>query len=322
MRSSLVYFGLSAAVLLSLLATPVHVSADINPLKVDVEVKRAGESSPYNLHETNHKQSGKVIFEDNFDSDKLDDKYWSYELGDGCKYGICGWGNDEKQVYDDKSVKTGVKLGLGKLFSRKRYLQITARRVTSSEKPVVTKPRQTGSSWTSGKILTRDKFTFRYGRVDVRARLPVVDGAFPAIWMLPQDNAYGIWPNSGEIDITEYQSIWRKKHQPEQMRTPGSLHFAKYHGATAKSFWAEGNDPSEWHVYSMIWREDGVKFLLDGKEYGSYTPPTTQDPTEWPFNKPFYLIMNLAIEPGFGTKVPADVNKITMEVDWIRVTKE
>ncbi|RKP24613.1 concanavalin A-like lectin/glucanase domain-containing protein [Syncephalis pseudoplumigaleata] len=317
LRTYLIQVGISTAALLPLLAAAVWqanaatVPAGAEQVKPDVEVKRVSEPSLYSPRKSHYKQASNVIFEDNFDSNELNDKYWSYDIGDGCSQGNCGWGNNEKEIYDDKSVKTG----LGK----EGYLQITAKRIVDNSQA---NRNASNDRWSSSKIITKSKFTFTYGRVDVRAKLPVVDGAFSAIWMMPQDNAYGAWPHSGEIDIAEFQSIWRKKHQPEQNRTPGSLHLTKYNGGTAQSFWAEGNDPSEWHVYSMIWREDGAKFLLDGKEYGSYTPPTTQDPTEWPFNKPFYLIMNLAIEPGFGTKVPADVNKITMEVDWIRVTKE
>ncbi|KAI8054333.1 concanavalin A-like lectin/glucanase domain-containing protein [Syncephalis plumigaleata] len=240
-----------------------------------------------------------VIFEENFNAETLNENVWGFDLGDGCNVGICGWGNGEKQVYDKASITPG--------FEGK-YLRITAKRTA-------------GDRWASSKILTRDKFTFTYGRVDVRARLPVADGAFPAIWMLPQDNAYGGWPNSGEIDIVEYQSIWRKKFQPEQFRTPGSLHFAKYNGGNAQSFWAEGNDPTQWHTYSMIWREGNIEFLLDDKTYGSYTPPTTTTSYEWPYNKPFFLVINLAIGPGFGSQAPADVNQMTMDVDWIRVSK-
>ncbi|KAI9596063.1 concanavalin A-like lectin/glucanase domain-containing protein [Syncephalis fuscata] len=240
-----------------------------------------------------------VIFEDSFNAKTLNTTAWGYDLGDGCDVGICGWGNNEHQIYDKASLMTGY---------RGRYLRITAKRTQ-------------GDRWASSKITTRGKFTFTYGRVDVRARMPITDGAFPAIWMLPQDNAYGIWPASGEVDIGEYQSLWNKNFEPHRVRTPGGLHFAKFHGATAKSFWAEGNDPSQWHTYSVVWTENRFDFLLDGKIYGSYSPPTTSDPKEWPFNKPFYLIINLAIEPGFGTKAPLNVKEMSMDIDWIRVTK-
>jgi beta-glucanase (GH16 family) len=139
--------------------------------------------------------------------------------------------------------------------------------------------------------------------------------------MMPQDSKYGIWPKSGEIDITEYQSIWRKKFKPDVPRTPGSLHFSKFHGDTAQSFWTKGNDPSQWHIYSMIWKVNKVEFLFDGCVYGSYSPPTTKDPEEWPFNQPFYLIINLAVGPGFGTQPANSTNTMHLDVDWIRVTK-
>ncbi|RKP05851.1 concanavalin A-like lectin/glucanase domain-containing protein [Thamnocephalis sphaerospora] len=169
-------------------------------------------------------------------------------------------------------------------------------------------------------ITTRDKFTFKYGRVDVRARLPIEDGAFPAIWMMPQNSTYGIWPKSGEIDITECQSLWRTCIWPARIRTPGSLHYAQRFGATTHSFWAEGNDPSRWHIYSLIWRPDSIEFQLDGRTYGKHQPTNVTDPDAWPFNQPFYLLINLAVEPGWGMKAPQSLKKMTMDVDWIRVT--
>ncbi|KAI8053817.1 concanavalin A-like lectin/glucanase domain-containing protein [Syncephalis plumigaleata] len=112
-----------------------------------------------------------------------------------------------KQIYDDKSAVSGY---------QGKYLRITAKRTNATH-------------WTSSKILTRGKFTFTYGRVDVRVRFPLQDVRHLA--------------KSGEIDIAEYQSAWRKNFAPDVPRTPGSLHFAKFNGGTAKSFWTKDNDP-------------------------------------------------------------------------------
>ncbi|KAI9599068.1 concanavalin A-like lectin/glucanase domain-containing protein [Syncephalis fuscata] len=278
LNTSLGRLGVSAAAVLAMITTPWQVMAATARSK--------------NL-------TSSVIFEDNFNSNTLNTNVWGFDLGDGCNIGICGWGNDEHQVYDANSITPG--------FEGK-YLRITAKRTN-------------GDRWASSKITTRGKFSFTYGRVDVRVRMPITDGAFPAVWMMPQGDPYGPWPWSGEIDIAEYQSIWRKKFQPEQFRTPGSLHFAKYHGNNAQSFWAEGNDPSQWHTYSVVWKQGRAEFLLDNKMYGSYTPPTTVTPYEWPYDKPFYLIINLAVEPGFGSKAPLDVKEMNMDIDWIRVSK-
>jgi beta-glucanase (GH16 family) len=167
--------------------------------------------------------------------------------------------------------------------------------------------------WYSGKIATRDKFFFKYGRVDAKIRLPAVPGAFPAFWLLPQYNVYGAWPNSGEIDIVEYQSVWGTG-------TPGSLHFAAHHAGDALSFWCKNNlTPQDWHIYSVIWEPDYIAFLFDNIEYGRYTKPPGSDWYNWPYDQEFYIIVNLAIWPSWGSS-PTQ-NQMTMDVDWITVSR-
>ncbi|KAI8054359.1 concanavalin A-like lectin/glucanase domain-containing protein [Syncephalis plumigaleata] len=242
--------------------------------------------------------TGTIIWEDDFTGGQLNDERWNYDIGDGCDTGMCGWGNWEHQNYTRDSVQTGVDESL---------LRITARRTGEH-------------SWTSGRINTRGKFSFTYGRMDARVRLPTMDGAFSAVWLAPLDNAYGAWPNSGEIDLVEYQSAWRTRFQPEQVRTPGTVHSANHYNMDAASFWAEGNDPSQWHTYSLVWHPDSIEFLLDDQFLGQYTP-SSMEKNEWPFDRPFYLIINLAIEPYWATTVPSDINEITMDVDWVRFTQ-
>ncbi|KAI9599043.1 concanavalin A-like lectin/glucanase domain-containing protein [Syncephalis fuscata] len=242
--------------------------------------------------------SGTVIWEDDFTDGQLNENQWNYDVGDGCDIGLCQWGNWEHEVYSRDGVQTGVDGSL---------LRITARRTGDQ-------------SWTSGRINTRGKFSLTYGRVDTRVRMPTIDGPFSAVWLASLESPYGAWPSSGEIDLIEYQSAWKTLFQPEQVRTPGTVHTKNHYNGNSASYWAEGNNPSQWHTYSMIWRPDSIEFLVDDQFLGRYTPPTMEK-DDWPFDRPFYLVINLAIEPYWGTKVSADVQEISMDVDWVRVTQ-
>ena len=121
-----------------------------------------------------------LVWSDEFNGTSLNLADWTIDIGDGCP-SLCGWGNNELQYYraENVSVADG-------------HLTLTSKREWFG-----------GRSFTSGKILTRDKQTFQYGRIEMRAKLPQGSGMWPAFWMLPQDDAYGGWAASGEIDIME-----------------------------------------------------------------------------------------------------------------------
>ncbi|RKP05241.1 concanavalin A-like lectin/glucanase domain-containing protein [Thamnocephalis sphaerospora] len=279
-------------VALSVPDTTAPLDAQVSPTMLDKAVKHR-RALP-----KGQQSASRIMFSDDFNGSTVNATRWGFDLGDGCDRGICGWGNEEKQLY----VREAATCVDG-------HLRITALR----------DPKRPGF-WTSARVSTKDTFTFLYGRIDVRARMPTLDGAFGAIWLLPVENAYGPWPKSGEIDVVEAQSIWKGRFRPERSRTPGTLHFAKHFNGDSLSYWAEGNDPSQWHTYTTIWRPDGIFYEIDGRSLGGYRPPT-QHPDDWPFNKAFYLTMNLAIDPKFGSKASPKVNQMTMDVDWIRVSK-
>jgi beta-glucanase (GH16 family) len=240
----------------------------------------------------------KILFEDDFNGPEINRTLWNFDLGDGCDRGICGWGNWEKQIYtrDAATCVDGV-------------LRITAKRHPTLP-----------DRWTSARLTTNGTFSFLYGRIQVRVRMPLVDGSFGAVWLLPRDNAYGIWPNSGEIDVIEAQTIWKTHVRPYRLRTPGTLHFATHYNGESLSFWAENNDPREWHIYTTIWRPDGIFYEIDGRSLGGYRPTST-DPDDWPFNQPFFLNINLAVDPQFGSKSRPETKRMVMEVDWIRISE-
>lgn len=241
-----------------------------------------------------------LVWSDEFDGGSIDAANWGYDLADGCQLGpdLCGWGNNELQYYTDRAENAYVEDG---------NLVIKAIR----ESPLY----QGNWRYTSARMVTRDKYAFRYGRVDVRARLPFGQGLWPAVWMLSQDNAYGNWPKSGEIDIME--SIGS-----EPNKVLGTIHYGHdYWRFTGEEYRLEnGTFADEFHVFSVQWTEDCIQFLVDGKVYsGPYTRSSLL-PTTWPFDQDFYLILNIAVggnlpgNPGANTLFPQ-----TMEVDYVRV---
>src|SRR5690606_4648823 len=126
----------------------------------------------------NTAQSQELILEEHFDGNQLNEAMWNYELGAGVP-DLCGWGSNERQIYGKENVE--VKDG---------KLVLTA--------------KNDDTTYTSGKINTKETIEFQYGTIEVRAKLPIGKGVWPAIWMLGNDISEVGWPSSGEIDIMEY----------------------------------------------------------------------------------------------------------------------
>jgi len=237
-----------------------------------------------------------LVWSDEFDGSGLDETRWSAQIGDGCDIGLCGWGNNELQWYQDDNVE--VSGGL---------LTITARRESAGNR-----------EFTSARIRTLDKGDWRYGRFEIRARLPEGQGMWPAIWMLPTENAYGGWAASGEIDIMELVG-----HEPAVVH--GTLHYGGEWPAntfTGDSYQlASGTFADDFHTFAMEWEEGEIRWYVDGVHY--------QTQTQWnssngaypaPFDEEFHLILNIAV--GGNWPGPPDLTTVfpqTMDVDWVRV---
>lgn len=223
-----------------------------------------------------------LLWSDEFDGETLDTDTWNYEIGNGTN----GWGNGEVQYYTEDNVTVQD----GSLF-------ITARREAES-----------GFNFTSGRITTQDKFEFTYGRVEARAKMPEGGGTWPAIWMLGANfNEVG-WPETGEIDIME----WVGNNPGE---TSSALHFPGNSGGNAVVGREDiANASSEFHTYTVEWTSENIIFLLDGEEFFTFT-----NEASLPFNKDFFLIMNVAMGGGLGGEIADDFQESSMEVDYIRV---
>ncbi len=229
----------------------------------------------------------KLVWSDEFDGAELDTTVWNYELGDGCP-NICGWGNNERQVY----TRANHRLEDGNLV-------ITARR--------------DGDAYTSTRITTRGKQQFKYGRIETRAQLPVGQGIWPAFWMLGENISEVGWPLSGEIDILEYVG-----REPDMVYT--TLHTAANHGDNASSKKTRFNDIEEgFHRFATEWTAEEIAFFVDDQLVYTFDPATRTEEV-WPFDQPFYIRLNLAIGGNFGgPEVDDSIFPQEYVVDYVRV---
>ncbi|MCP9199051.1 glycoside hydrolase family 16 protein [Gramella sp. GC03-9] len=231
----------------------------------------------------------KLIFEDDFNGDSLDMSSWNYEEGDGCP-NLCGWGNNERQIYD------------------RNYVEVR------DGKLVITAVKEDGKYY-SGKINTKDKVEFKYGEIEIRAKLGTGKGVWPAFWMLGADVEKVSWPASGEIDILEYVG-----REPGMVFT--SLHTPASHGETmnTKKTRIEGIEDG-YHTYRAVWTEDFIEFFVDGKQVYKFTPQE-YDEEHYPFRKDFYLLVNMAIGGNFGgPEVDDSIFPVKYYIDYIKVTQ-
>jgi beta-glucanase (GH16 family) len=223
------------------------------------------------------------------DNSKLDTTKWSYEVGGD------GWGNNELQYYTfGENIK--IENGVLKLIARK----------------------ENKKKYTSTRIVTKNKAEWKYGRIEIKAKLPKGRGTWPAIWMLPENYFYGNGLNSGEIDIMEHVGF-----EPDVVHF--SVHTKEYNSylQNAKSKKITVKNVSEnFHTYRMDWTPYGIRGYVDDKKYFEYSNKG-EGYKYWPFDKKFFLILNLAIGGDWGGEDGVD-NKIfpaTFEIDYIRIYK-
>jgi len=239
----------------------------------------------------------KLAWQDEFNAKELNMDDWSYDNGTGCP-NLCGWGNNELEYY--RPENSWLEDGTFVIEAKEESFQ--------------------GSNYTSTKIVSRNKKTFTYGRVDIRAKLPKGKGIWPALWMLGQNHAQVGWPKCGEIDIMEMvggNNRENTSHGNAYWDNDGAIK------NTPNSYIlpdANARFYNEFHVFSIIWDEKEIRYFVDDNQFHSIDI-TTPDKDE--FHKPFYFIMNVAI----GGNWPGDPDEETefptkMYVDYIRVFQE
>jgi beta-glucanase (GH16 family) len=234
-----------------------------------------------------------LVMQDEFDVDGTPNStIWGYDIGTGSN----GWGNNELQYYTDRPENVTVQNG---------YLVITAR-----------KESYQGSSYTSARLLTKGKFEQAYGRFEARIRLPWGQGMWPAFWMLGADIDTNPWPGAGEIDIMEFRG-------QEPTVVLGTVHGPGYSaGESISKSYTLPNDRFDtgFHVFGIEWTPNYINYYVDDVLYNQITPADV--PGEWVFNKPFFILINLAVGGTFvGSPNSETVFPQTMLVDYVRVYK-
>jgi beta-glucanase (GH16 family) len=239
----------------------------------------------------------RLVWADEFTKTGLpDSSKWGYDAGRGCPQN-CGWGNNELQYYT-VSRKENARVEKG-------HLIIEAH-----------KESYQNNNYTSARLVTKEKGFWKYGRVEVKAKLPAGIGMWPAIWMLPVHPSYGNWPHSGEIDIVEFVG-----YIPDSLYA--TVHTGAYNGMinTQKGGRIYKNDlHKSFHVYAAEWSEESISFFVDGEKYFSFKNDQ-KGTAVWPFDQSFYLILNIAVGGNWGGKKGVD-NQIfpqKMQVDYVRV---
>jgi beta-glucanase (GH16 family) len=219
-----------------------------------------------------------------------DSAKWNYNVGGH------GWGNNEAQYYTTKELKNA-KVENGQLI------------ITAIKEQVGT------NNYSSARLITKGKGDWRYGKVEVKAKLPQGRGTWPAIWMLASTNPLK-WPDDGEIDIMEHVGY-----------NPGYIHFSvhtkKFNHTigtqkTGTLFVADAMDA--FHIYTIEWNEEQIEWFVDGtKTFAFLNNRTGSD--AWPFDKSFHLLLNIAVGGNWGGQQGIDNNIFPQQmlVDYVRV---
>jgi beta-glucanase (GH16 family) len=220
------------------------------------------------------------------------DEFNYYGLPDPAK-----WGNEvgfirnrELQYYTDRRPENSiVKNGILYIIARKENYK--------------------NASYTSASINTLGKFSTRYGKIEARIKLPAGQGYWPAFWMMGENINSAGWPKCGEIDIME--------HINKELKVYGTAHWDK--GGHVQSGTSTYADIAKWHLYSVEWDQDSIKWVLDNKRYYAISIINGENDTP-EFHEPFYILLNLAIGGGWPKNPDAtSVFPDTMFVDYVRV---
>lgn len=232
-----------------------------------------------------------LVWRDEFEGSSVNADFWSFEIGNGCP-NVCGWGNNELEYYkrENASVQGGTLI----IEARKENWQ--------------------GSSYTSSRMVTRNKKSFQYGRIDIRALLPVGQGLWPALWMLGDNFTSVGWPASGEIDIMEMVG-----GSGREKTVHGVLHWDNNGHVEAGGQYTKpsGIFADEYHVFSLIWNESSIRWLVNNQQF-HVIDITPSHMTE--YHQPFFFIFNVAV----GGRWPGNPDATTvfpqqMKVDYVRV---
>lgn len=278
--------------------TAVDCGGNCPACPVDIVIPGGGFESPMAY------DGYQLIWSDEFNGNELDVSRWSYHNGDGCP-NLCFWGNNELQFYTDDAKNNWLYNG---------FLIITAL------------PEQiSGYQYSSSRIHTDNKFEFKYGRVDIRAAMPSATGTWVALWLLNKNysiqNPGVYWPSGGEIDIMEFLG-------EDQREIYGTAHFGtdfpNNHRYNAQQYRTSQHPfDKAFYVFSIIWEEDKIQWLVNDKVYHEITPETTFAAGQpYPFNDDFFVLLNLSVGGNFPVDPIMEEFPAHLIIDYIRVFQQ
>ena len=237
---------------------------------------------------------------------------WEPGVGNGCPR-LCGIAGGD---YISYQAENNALDGLGNLV-------LTAKRAGASS---YTCSSGSACTWTSGKLLTKDRVSFKYGKIEARIKVPAGSGAFPAFWMLGQDIDKNPWPGTGELDIMEASGgnpkvLWMTAHLPGSVCVPycdGLNHAQKPDLNTITHTESLANN---FHTYGIEWQPDYIRWTFDGVKKVEVRKSDLSCTDCWEFNKEMFLILNLSMNPNFSGPIESSLQTTSMKVDWIRYSK-
>jgi len=224
-----------------------------------------------------------LLWSDEFNVDGApNSSKWGYDIGAG------GWGNNESQYYTSRSENVYVSNGTLKIVAKKESYM--------------------GSNYTSARMLSKDKFSFKYGKVEIRAKLSGGGGTWPALWMLGNNIGTVGWPSCGEIDIMEYAG-----NRPNKITC--ALHHPGHSGGNPDGGNTTiTNAETEFHIYTLEWSATTIKIGVDNQQFFVFG-----NSSNLPFNQNFFMIFNCAMGGNYGGTIDPNFTSSTFEVDYIRV---
>jgi beta-glucanase (GH16 family) len=275
--------------------TTASPSANPPPANSQFSLNR-GTSGPTNGSHDKVNPNWKLVWSDEFDGSSIDTSKWNFEI-DGK-----GGGNGEEEYYTDKPENAHIENG---------HLLITAIKDGTDADGKKHK-------FTSARMTTKGKFSWKYGRFEARIKVPTGRGVWPAFWLMPEDSVYGTWASSGEIDIMEEvgdkpDTLFGTIHYGDKW--PGNVHTGD------KYVLPSGILADDWHVYAVEWEEGVIRWYIDGNLYETQTKWYTKAaPFPAPFDQKFFIILNFAVGGAWpGRPSPDTPFPQTMDVDYVRV---
>jgi beta-glucanase (GH16 family) len=246
----------------------------------------------FSIIHVSNAQIKKLVWADDFNYSGLPDPTkWSYDTGGH------GWGNNELQFYTAARMEN-VRVENGNLIIEAK------------------KENYNSSNYTSARLISKGKGDWKYGRIEVKAKLPYGTGIWPAIWMLPTKWVYGGWPKSGEIDIMEFVG-----YLPDSLF--GTVHTAAYNhsiGTQKGGSIYKKTLSNQFHIYAIEWSQEKINFLIDDELYFVFENDKSGSEA-WPFDEEFHLLLNIAVGGNWGGKMGIDENIFPqkMLIDYVRV---